>query len=708
MVGAEASLDPDLRELAAELGVSTDYWDWQGRYTPVSERTVRGVLHGLGLDVDTPEQARAALAERRLRRWRQMLPPCVVIRAGLPATVWVHVSDGASVEVWVDPEDGSPPRRLEQVDRWVPSADVDGALVGEATFAVPADLPLGYHSLRAMTEAESAVSSLVVTPSWLGLPERLGGRRIWGLMTQLYALRSRQSWGIGDLSDLADLCAWAGERLGAGFVLVNPLHAAEPVPPLTPSPYLPVTRRFANPIYLRVEDVPETRELPEDFRAELERIAGPLRLRSRSAELLDRDATWAAKLSVLERVAQVALSPARKKLYDDYRAQEGAGLEDFATWCALAEAYGVGGIPDDLADPHGEAVATERKRLADRVELWTRLQFWTDEQLARAQETARRAGMPLGVIHDLAVGVHPEGADAWAMPEVLAHGCTVGAPPDAFNQVGQDWSQPPWRPDALAEAGYAPFRDMIRTVLRHAGGLRVDHVPGLFRLWWVPDGLPANEGAYVRYDHEALVGILALEAHRADAVAIGEDLGTVEPWMRDHLRERGILGTSILWFERDGAEPRSPEHWREYCLATVTTHDLPPTAGYLAGEHLAIRERLGLLTRSAEEERASYLEEQSVFRSQLRRQGLLTDDEPDLDVLVGALHRFLARTPALLLGVALADVVGDRRAVNQPGTDQEYPNWRVPMTDGLGRPVLLEDVAGAPLLEVLTRAIRDD
>jgi 4-alpha-glucanotransferase len=714
MVEADtAPPEQDLRDLAAEYGVATDYWDWQGHYVPVSARTVRGVLHGLGLHVETAEEARTALAERRLHRWRQMLPPCLVTRAGIAATVWVHVPDGARVEVWVDPEDGGRSRRLEQVDRWVPPAEVDGALVGEATFAVPTDLPLGYHAMRAVSAQRSVVAPLVVTPAWLGLPERLGGRRVWGLMTQLYALRSRRSWGIGDLGDLADLCAWAGSRLGAGFVLVNPLHAAEPVPPLTASPYLPVTRRFANPIYLRVEDVPEIADLPKDVRAELERLATSLQQRCRTADLLDRDATWTAKLRVLERVAQLPLTPTRQALYDAYRAQEGVGLEDFATWCALAETYGVGAIPETLADPHSEAVASERKRLVDRVELWTRLQWWLDEQLARTQDMARAAGMPLGIIHDLAVGVHPDGADAWALADVLADRCTVGAPPDAFNQVGQDWSQPPWRPDALAELGYAPFREMIRTVLRHAGGLRVDHVPGLFRLWWVPAGLPASEGAYVRYDHEALVGILALEAHRAGAVVIGEDLGTVEPWMRDHLRERGILGTSILWFERDGVEPRRPERWREYCLASVTTHDLPPTAGYLAGEHLAIRERLGLLTRSPEEERAAYVQEQSAFRHELRREGLLPPDdvehdEPERDVLVTALHRFLARTPALLLGVSLADIVGDRRAVNQPGTDREYPNWRVPLTDGLGRPVLLEDVAQAPLLDALTRAVRDE
>jgi 4-alpha-glucanotransferase len=309
-------------------------------------------------------------------------------------------------------------------------------------------------------------------------------------------------------------------------------------------------------------------------------------------------------------------------------------------------------------------------------------------------------------VHDLAVGVHPVGADAWGLSDVLAHHVTVGAPPDAFNQQGQDWSQPPWRPDRLAELGYAPYRDMLRTVLRHAGGVRVDHIIGLFRLWWVPSGLGPAKGTYVRYDHEALIGILALEAHRAGAFVVGEDLGTVEPWARDYLRERGILGTSILWFEKnwDTGTPLPPQQWRELCLATVTTHDLPPTSGYLAGEHIELRQRLGLLTRTIEEEIEADTREREAVLDQLRSLGLLSPQGTERDQ-VEALHRFLTWTPAKLLGVALADAVGDRRAMNQPGTNDEYPNWRLPLADGVGRPVLLEEVATSIRASSLARTV---
>jgi 4-alpha-glucanotransferase len=314
--------------------------------------------------------------------------------------------------------------------------------------------------------------------------------------------------------------------------------------------------------------------------------------------------------------------------------------------------------------------------------------------------------MPVGVVHDLAVGVHPYGADTWALGDSLASGVTVGAPPDAFNQQGQDWSQPPWRPDRLEAAGYAPYRDMLRSVLRHAGGIRVDHVLGLFRLWWVPDGTPADQGTYVRYDHEALVGILALEAARAGAFVVGEDLGTVEPWVRQHLAERGILGTSILWFERDEAgAPLPPEQWRELCLAAVTTHDLPPTAGYLAGEHVRIRAELGLLTRPVEEERRIDLADRDSWIALLRSRGLLSGAADEQEV-IEALHRLVAAAPSRLVGVALTDAVGDRRAMNQPGTDKEYPNWRLPLADGTGRPVLLEDLVESTRAGSLAAVVR--
>jgi 4-alpha-glucanotransferase len=687
------ALTPELIELAHAAGVSTEFWDWQGRHTEVTPRAVVQVLAALGVDASTSGAVEASLRQIRDRAWTRVLPEVTVVRAGSGARIPVHVDHGTDVSTWVELEDGER-RDLPQLDHWVDPRLIKGRLIGEASFALPDDLPLGWHRLHARYADGRETRPLVVTPAALPLPEAVRDSRVWGLMTQLYTARSALSWGIGDLADLADLADWGAREHGAGFVLVNPLHAAEPVPPMEPSPYLPTSRRFRNPIYLRVEDIREVAYLPSTDRAVIEWQAEEIRESNASADELDRDRVWEAKRVALEIVFAVPRSPARQAAFEEYQAREGQGLVDFATWCTLAERFGLPmrSWPRYALDPHSDGVAQLRDELADRVEFHMWLQWCLDGQLDAVQRTAEAAGMPIGVMHDLAVGVNPQGADAWALSDVLAHGVTVGAPPDAFNQQGQDWSQPPWRPDRLAEQGYAPYRDMLRTVLRHCGALRIDHVIGLFRLWWVPQGSSPAEGTYVRYDHEALIGILALEAYRAGALVVGEDLGTVEPWVRDYLDQRGLFGTSILWFEREEqGEPRRPDQWRSLCLATVTSHDLPPTAGYLEGVHVRLRERLGLLTRPADEEREADDHARGQVLGLLRELGLLGEDAGP-EVTVEALHRFLTWTPAKLIGVALPDLVGDRRVLNQPGTSQEYPNWRLPLADGNGDPVLLEDV----------------
>jgi 4-alpha-glucanotransferase len=564
---------------------------------------------------------------------------------------------------------------------------------------VPTDLPLGYHRLHAYTSGEQHDTTLIVTPAWLGLPARIGDRKLWGLAAQLYSVRSQGSSGIGDLTDLTDLAVWSATEHGAGFVLVNPLHAAEPAAPIEPSPYLPTSRRFANPIYLRIDRIPEHRDsVPR------------LQLDNRS-ELIDRDAIWTAKRRVLAQTFWAGRSAGRELAFRAYCRREGRALTDFAVWCAISEVHGDDwhGWPAELQHPRNPAVAAFTADHATEVDFHRWLQWLVDEQLADAQSAARRYGMGLGIMHDLAVGVSAIGADSWTWQDELARGMTVGAPPDAYAQTGQDWNQPPLRPDRLAELGYAPFRELIANTLRHAGGLRVDHVIGLFRLWWIPSGAGATEGTYVRYDHDASVGILALEAARAGAAVVGEDLGTVEPWVRDYLRERGLLGTSVLWFEFDydgGGGPLAPERWREYCLASVTTHDLPPTTGYLAGDHIRLRHDLGLLVRSLDEELDADRAEQGAWLDAMRERGLLATDATR-DETVVALHRALGFSPARLRCLALTDAVGDRRTQNQPGANVGYPNWRMPLADPDGVPMLLEEVFTSDRAARLAEVMRE-
>jgi 4-alpha-glucanotransferase len=522
-------------------------------------------------------------------------------------------------------------------------------------------------------------------------------RRSWGFAVQLYSVRSRDSWGHGDLHDLADLAAWSGGDLGADFVLVNPLHAAEPQPPVSPSPYLPMTRRQVSPLYLRIEDIPEYQGLSAGDRAGVEALAAPLRAASSTAALIDRDAVWAAKRAALELIRTVPLTTSRRAALDAFLARDRSAVEDWATWCAIAEVHGPDwrSWPAALADPASAEVTELRQKLADRIEFHAWLQWLAAEQLAAAQGAARRAGMSIGVITDLAVGAHPGGADAWARQDVIVPGISVGSPPDEFNQRGQNWTLPPWHPGRLAAQAGRPLAELIAACSRNSGGLRVDHVMGLARLWWIPAGMSPELGTYVRYDHELMGGVLAAEVARADALAIGEDLGTVEPWLRKFLAGRHVLGTSMLWFERraDGT-PRRPGGWRRGCLAMVGTHDLPPAAAFLSGEQVTIRAGLGLLTQPEADERAAAEAEMTQWLAMLGREGLLTRNagRPSPEEFTVALYRYLTRTPAVLIGVSLADAAGERRPQNMPGTVDEYPNWRIPLAGADGQPVLLEDL----------------
>jgi 4-alpha-glucanotransferase len=618
---------------------------------------------------------------------------------------------GTSYENWRNERVDVPAETLEAILAALEAAPPPGTAPAGAAPASQGDGPaparpdpasdspaVDSPAVKAGAAADNAVATRAPQPE----------HRTWGFTIQLYSVRSRASWGHGDLHDLADLATWSGRDLGAGFVLVNPLHAAEPVPPISPSPYLPMTRHYTSPLYLRVEDIPEYAQLPEAGRPQIERLAGPLRARSASASLIDRNAVWTAKRAALELIRTVPLSPARQAAFDAYQDQEGDELRYWAAWCALAERHGPDwrAWPAEVQDRDAGLAAAKESALAQAAEFHAWLQWLVDDQLAMAQRAALAAGMPHGVIHDLAVGVHPGGADAWAHQDLLVRGISVGAPPDSFNQRGQDWAQPPWHPQRLAATGYRPLAQLFAAAFRHAGGLRVDHVMGLMRLWWVPEGMTPDRGAYVRCDHAAAVTALTGQARAAGGVAIGEDLGTVEAWIRSYLAEHGVLGTMMLWFAREpDGSPLRPGHWRRDCMATVGTHDVPPVAGFLTGDHVTERARLGLLTAPEQEERDRSAATVSAWASALEAQGLLAPDQRhDLAGFTVALYGYLARTPALMIGVSLADAVGDTRSQNIPGTSDEYPNWQIPLGDQRGRPVLLEELPALPLLLAVARA----
>lgn len=704
-VSQQASASEPLVMLARTCGVSTDYYAHSGQRVQCSADAIRAALAAMGIDASTDEACRESLATLEDHLWLRVVPPVTVLREAQSREIPVHIPHGLDVAVRLIKEDGGQVE-LRQLDRLVSPRQVGNSLIGRATFLIPEDLPLGWHQLEAVAAGRRGRGFVVVTPERIEIPEDVVNQRPWGFMAQLYSVRSSRSWGMGDFGDLAELCGVAKVRAGADFVLINPVHATEPVPPISASPYFPSSRRYLSPLYIRVEDIPEVAYVPSQQRAVIEWEAERPRRANDTDELIDRDWLWRAKAKALEQVYAVPRSAGRDAQFEAYCLAEGRSLEDFATWSALAEAHKGLPWPEEFHNPASAAVSEWRDKNADRVLFYAWLQWIADEQAQAAQNAARRAGMTIGVIADLAVGVSPLGADSWSLNRVLAQGIGAGAPPDMYNQQGQSWNQPPWQPRALEAAAYVPFRDVVRSAVRNAGAVRIDHIMGLFRLWWVRDGAPATDGVYVQYDHDALTGILALEAHRAGAFVIGEDLGTVEPWVREYLSSRGILGTSVMWFEKDATGAvLPPEAYRQDVLATVTTHDLPPTAAYLEGEHVRLREELGLLVTEAEAEYASARAERDALVSFLDEQGWLVPDFTDEDVIHGA-HRLVMRSGALLTGVALTDAVGDRRAQNMPGTFLEYPNWRVPLCDANGVPVLLDELFEHPRMRRLIAAIR--
>ena len=514
----------------------------------------------------------------------------------------MHVADGTSADVWIELEDGSYHSNLRGGPTHEPPREIDGELRAPARFTVPADLPTRLPPAAGVDVRPTARDPAHREPGLVGharprgRPQVLGAgdpalqralARVVGRRRPHRPHRPRRS---GRPPSTVPASCWSTRCTPRSR---RPRSSRRPTcRPRAASPTRSTCASTGSRRATRVD-----RDTRNDRRPHRQ----PHRAH-RPRHRLDGQARRARSGARRGTLAPVASSPIAA-----FRRREGQALRDFATWCALAEAHGPDWTdwPAELQHPRTPAVAAFADAHADAIDFHCWLQWQLDEQLAATQSAARRAGMTLGIVHDLAVGVSATGADSWTWQDELARGITVGAPPDAYAQTGQDWDQPPLRPDRLAELGYAPLRELIANTLRHAGGLRVDHVIGLFRLWWIPAGAGATEGTYVRYDHDASIGILALEAARAGAVLVGEDLGTVEPWVRDYLRERGILGTSVLWFEFDydgGGGPLAPERWREYCLASVTTHDLPPTAGYLAGDHVELRNDLGLLVRTVEEE----------------------------------------------------------------------------------------------------------
>jgi len=515
---------------------------------------------------------------------------------------------------------------------------------------LPGDLPLGYHRFHPADGGRGTF--LIVTPGECVLPSK--DRRLWGWAAQLYAVRSCQSWGLGDLADLRRLAEWA-KGMGAGLLLLNPLHAVAPATPQESSPYYPSSRCFRNPLYLRVENVPGANTLGEQFG----RLAADAR-RLNNERRIDRDAVFRLKKAALESIWEHSST---EPGFERFQTEQGLPLAKFAIYCTLAEQHGRNwrAWPRQFQRPQNAAVSSFAQQHARRVLFHAWLQWQLDQQLAGASAV-------LPIVQDLPIGFDPDGADAWAWQDQLAERCSIGAPPDAYNSRGQDWGLPPFVPHKLRAAGYAPFIHTIRSAMRHSLGLRIDHVMGLFRLFWIPHGFDAQHGAYVRYRPEELLAIVAIESHRAGAFIVGEDLGTVEPGVREQLAAHRILSYRVLWFEDD-----PPAHYPELSMVAATTHDLPTVAGLWTGSDLAAQQQIGM-------QPSMELVEQ--MRTRLQNVTGLLDDAPT-DQVIEAAYRALGDSPARVVTATLEDALQIEERPNIPATTHQWPNWSLALPGGL-------------------------
>lgn len=711
-----ASLD----RLVTLAGIEPDYWDIWGSHHQIDDQAKRGILTALGLPASDEQEVAASIRVLEEKGWHRSLPTVLVVYADEEAEIPISISTEAvdrPVTMRILEEAGQqhemvfrPGEMPIRGRRRIGRRDLIRLVV-----SLPHLLPSGYHTVF-LAGRPKEMMRLIVAPRRCYLPPSLeGGGRAWGIAAQLYTLKRSGNWGIGDFTDLYELVDVAAE-LGAALIGLNPLHALFLSRPEKASPYSPSTRLFLNPLYIDVEAVPEVQDCPEAHgiiaaaRAELTEYRARREVAYRKVKPI--------KMAVLEKLyacfRRSHASGGLVEAFERFRRDQGELLRRFAIFETLSEEFADKTWqqwPEPYRRPDSTEVETFAQANAERVGFYEFLQWQADEQLGRAQARALEKGLPVGIYRDLAVGASLDGFDAWADQQVVVQSAKVGCPPDPFNMLGQDWEIPPLHPFVLRERCYEPYIAMLRANMRHAGGLRIDHVMGLKHLFWLPaDGTPAN-GAYVKYPFEELLAILALESQRHRCLVVGEDLGTVPAGFRDRMAEADVLSYRVLYFEKDGDRFKRPEEYPQSALACVATHDLPTVKGFWEGADLKLKRQLNLYP-SAEalqkDVEARHSDKTLLLRA-LAREGVLPRDVDPEDAdgstmspaLMAALHGYLARTPASILLVQLDDLMQENEQINLPGTVDERPNWRRRL------PMRVQDVPSTPVMKALASVLAE-
>jgi len=699
---AFSTYDEALDRAAETWGIQPDYWDIFGNRHVTSPQTKRAILESLGIPADTKEGLEQALEEKTRAEWSRLLPPCVVVSENhRPREFPVHLpAELAELDarVLLKLEDGTTQTEEVALHEFPPkdSATFGGEHYVRKFVPLKGPLPLGYHDLEIRAGGVCASTRLIVGPDRAYLPDGLRGA---GIAVALYGIRSERNWGCGDFRDLQGLIDWVADEVGGSFVALNPLHAIHNRRPYNTSPYLPNSVFYQNFLYLDVESIPDFAACARAQRLwatpEVQGEVAALR----GSEFVEYERVHALKMKFLKLLFVAFLRERRSgsqrtQQFEEYRKREGDLLERFATYSALDEwihgrnpkVWVWPDWPEPYRDPQSPETQAFRQKHWRSVLFYQYLQWQIDIQLSNAQQHARDKGLSIGLYHDLALATDRFGSDLWGHRSYFVAGCRVGSPPDDFNPKGQDWAFPPPNSARHRECGYQLFVESIRQNCRHGGALRIDHVMRFFRLYWIPDGVDAASGAYVRDHWEDVIRIVALESVRHRVVVVGEDLGTVEPEVREALARFGILSYRLLYFEKaDGGRFRRPLDYPQQALVSSTTHDLPTLAGFWIGEDIEARRRAGVLTNDAdyrEQLRIRAVEKQKMLDA-LHDARLLPDWFPrsalEIPELTGELHNavigFLASTPSMLLLVNQEDLTKEISQQNLPGTTWQYPNW---------------------------------
>ncbi len=705
-----SSYDEALVRAGAAWGIEAEYWDIWGKHHVPSAEARQAVLRSLGVPCDTREQLDQALEDRLWLEWATPTAATVVASDSRPAQLALNIPEEFAGGVlnaeltWENGESAAVSAPVASLPL-LKTAELRGRHFTRRKLGLPFASRLGYHELRVRirTQEREITSStrLILAPDRAWLPPRLEqGGRAAGLAVSLYGLRSARNWGCGDLTDLERLIDWCAGQVGVGFIALNPLHAIANRQPYNTSPYLPTSLFYRNPLYLDVERVEEFRASRWAQRwfasAETQSEIGALR----AAEFVEYERVWKLKLVFLRILFRQFLrewradSP-RAQALREYVAAEGDRLDLYARYCALDEwihrhspdVWIWPEWPEEYRDPASPAVEEFARRHWRLVLFYKFIQWQLDQELAAAQRRALDRGMEIGLYHDVALATDRCGSDLWAHRRFFVAGCRVGSPPDDFAPQGQDWAFPPPNAQSHLADGYRQFVATIRENLRHGGALRLDHVMRFFRLYWIPDGMPATTGAYVRDAAEDLLRILALESVRNRVVVIGEDLGTVPDFIREALARSRILSYRLLFFEKyPGGDFKLPADYPNGALVSATTHDLPTLAGFWTARDVEARWAAGLLPDEASYRRqieARIGEKQRLldvaFRLNLlpANHGRSARDLPDLTgELHNALIGFLTSTPAMLMALNQEDLTKETEQQNLPGSTWQYPNWR--------------------------------